>query len=258
MTNEIQQYGGWDLTDVAAQGVAVEEGGGGKAAYFKPEVGRNLVRFLPPRTPGTSPLVVTTQHYIDLPDRKVVFSCPRALVGKPCPACQRAEALRATGNQVDREAAYGIQGKLRIFSNVINRAKPEAGPVIYAYGKKMFEALQALRLDPDINDFTRPTEDGVDIVIERKGTGKMDTEYAVRPAMKVCGLGDLSVIEQQHDLTQFSRVLSWDAIMAKLKGDKPAVTSPAPQASRAPALPVPAAPAVGVVVPPDSDAAGGW
>lgn len=217
---EIQQYGGWDMGIVEAQEQQVEEGGGGgKADFLKLVVGRNTVRFLPPLT-GPSPLVVTSQHFIERPAGKVVFVCPRVMAGQPCPACQKAEQLKATGKPADREAAGALFARQRIFANVIDRAHPEKGPVVFGFGKTVFEQLISLRKDPDVGDFTRPGPDGFDIIIDRKGTTKNDTEYTVRPSVKNCALGDLGVIQMQHDLSSYSRVDSWDDIVARLKGEK--------------------------------------
>ena len=112
--------------------------------------------------------------------------------------------MQRTGNRTDRDAAYDLFPKLRVFANVLNRATPDTGPVILAFGKTIYDALMALRLDEDSGgDFTHP-DTGFDITIERKGTGKMDTEYTVRPARRSTALTDMSLIELQGEHAHFA------------------------------------------------------
>lgn len=223
--DEIQQYQGWDIATAEAQAAEVEETSGGKATFMKLNVGRNLVRFLPSLVAGQSPLVVSSQHYIELPGRpKVVFVCPRVMAKQPCPACQKAEQLKATGKQADRDAAFTLFPRQRIFANVIDRAHPDLGPIILAFGKTVFEQLVSLRKDPDVGDFTRTDASGFDIIIERKGTTKNDTEYTVRPSVKPCPLVapglDPGVVSMQPDLSRYTKVQTWDEIVAMLRGDQ--------------------------------------
>lgn len=225
-SNELTQYQGWSEEQVAADSEAVENSGG-SAEYWKPQVGRSVVRFLPAPV-GRVPMVVTHQHYIELPGRpKVVFACPRAMSKLPCPACAKSDALFATKSAADREQAFGLRPRLRVYANIIDRSAPDKGPLVWGFGKTIYEQLRALRADPDIGDFFRTDASGFDIIVERKGTTKNDTEYHVRPSTKSVALGDLGVLDVQHDIGRFAEVLSYADILAKLKGEKPKGDLPA-------------------------------
>lgn len=241
---EAPQYTGWTEEDAAANDSEVGEGG--KTPFWSPKVGRNLVRMLPGL--GTNkPMIVSHQHYIELPGRpKVVFACPKALEKKPCPACTKSEQLMASKNQADRETAFGLKPRLRVYANIVDRGDVAKGPQVWGFGRTVYDQLRSLRADPDVGDFFRIDASGFDIVVERKGTGKNDTEYHVRPSAKNLALGDASVLEVQSDLQRFRSVMEYDAIVAKLRGDQqgggaprnlpPTTSAPrAPQSAPAPA-----------------------
>ena len=217
----VSDWAGWAEDDAGRDAEAANEGGGGGFTYFKAKVGRNVVRCLP-AMPGRKPVHVTHQHYVELPGRpKVVFNCPLAMKaeGVRCPVCEKRAKLLATGNSADRETAFGLAPRFRAYMCVVDREHPELGVQVYGFGKTVMKGLKSLRDDPDVGDFFRPGPDGFDVIIERTGTGKNDTEYSVRPAVKNTPLGDLSVIEAAPDLATLSRVPSEAEIRARLKGD---------------------------------------
>ena len=213
------EYTGWSEEQAAQDSEAVDSGGG-KAEYFKPKVGKSVVRFLPAMGGGKA-MVVTYQHYIEQPGReRVVFACPKAMAKLPCPACAKVDKLNASKNPADRETAYGLKPKLRVYANVIERAAVEKGPQVWGFGKTVYEQLRSLRDDPDVGDFFRPDASGFDIIVERKGTTKNDTEYHVRPSTKNVALGDMAVLEVQADIARFANVMSYEDIVARIKGEK--------------------------------------
>jgi hypothetical protein len=81
-----------------------EEMGKGSAEFFKPAAGENVVRFLPPGRGKSSPFVLVSQHYIEVPGEQsaVSFNCPRVMTKKFCPvaiapsSCSRAGASSPT------------------------------------------------------------------------------------------------------------------------------------------------------------------
>lgn len=152
--------------------------------FMKLTEGRNVVRILPPKAGENSPFKIVRQHFIKMPGaaNPVVFVCPRHHGGDRCPACEESARYRASGLKVDRDKAWELSPKLRVFMNVIDRKDESAGPKLLGVGKTIFDELTALRQDVDAGgDYTHPTE-GFDVIIERTGTGKNDTEYATRLA----------------------------------------------------------------------------
>lgn len=218
-SGNIQQWGSYEPEAAEAEQQELDKLGGG--TFLKLKVGRNVVRILPPKVGQKSPFVITHQHVINIPGKEnpLSFNCPRMMSKQPCPVCQKAEQLRSTGRQADYDAAGALLPRLRVYSNVIDRANPEAGPRILAMGKTIHEELVGLRNDQDAGgDFTHPF-DGFDIVIKRTGTTKNDTEYDVKPARENSALGDLSWIEMQSDNRRFAMVPSLDDIRKLLSGE---------------------------------------
>jgi hypothetical protein len=105
---------------------------------------------------------------------------------------------------------------------------------VFGFGKMIHEALVKIRSDEDAGgDFCNP-DTGFDIIIDRKGTGKNDTEYTVMAARKQSKLGDYSWIEQQQDLERFAKVPADAEIMQKLRpGSAPASGGGLPAGTKA-------------------------
>lgn len=197
-----------ELVDEAQKQVDIIAGG----EYENLEVGETVLRFLPAMA-GFTPIRVTAIHYIDavpgLDGKTIVFACPRVELKQPCPACAKAEELMKTGNPLDRERGYRIQAGLRVYANVLNRKKVEAGPKVLAFGKQIWDQLKAIRKNPRMGgDFTDPSAAGFDIIINREGTGKMDTKYTVAADRQNTPLADTDeetnrIISAGKDLERF-------------------------------------------------------
>lgn len=188
--------------------------------FFKVKVGKSVVRFLPPPLGKKSPFRVVWTHYINLPGSKdpISFACPMREANRSCPVCQKAEGFKRSGNDADFKKALDLFPKRRVYANIVDREHPEKGVQVFGFGKTIHEALAKIRADEDAGgDFTNP-DTGFDIIVEREGTGKNDTNYTVMAARKQSKLGDYELISQQHDLERFAKVLSEEEILTKLSG----------------------------------------
>lgn len=224
----LQKWGSYGLDTAAEEQEALSREGGG-AGFMKLVAGQNMVRILPPVAGLKSPFVVVYQHYVDLPDgQRYSFACPR-LMAKPakrCPVCEEVARLAKTGNGEDSKRSRDWTAKRRVFAAVIDRKNPDAGPQILGFGKQIHEALIELRRNEDVGgDYTHPTR-GIDVIIKRTGSGKLDTRYEVNLARKSgpivhdAGLMD-EIYTQMPDLTRFARVPDYDEILARLQGEEP-------------------------------------
>lgn len=206
----------------AAQQEAEELDKGGNSKFFSFKVGKNVVRFMPPPLSKKTPFRKVWQHTMTIGGETRSVPCPRLEAKLPCPICVKADQLKGSSNPADQERAKDYFAKPRVYANIINREAPENGPMVVGFGKTVHEPLVALRTDPDAGgDFTHP-ETGFDIIIERKGTGKMDTEYKVFAARKASPLGNNEWIDQQVDLEQFAKILTPDEMRERLGGQKAA------------------------------------
>jgi hypothetical protein len=219
MGTDLVKYGSYSLESADEEQKDLDSSKG--ADFMKLSVGRNVVRFLPPKPGVTKPFRVIHQHYLRPPGSSgpVVLTCPRMEARKHCPICEEADRYKRSGNPADRDRAYELFPSRRVFANVIDRKDPEAGPKVLAFGKTVHEALIAIRKDDDAGgDFTNPN-DGFDIIIEREGTGATDTKYKVLPSRKQSPLGDLDWIEKQHDLERMAQIRSAEEIAKILSGE---------------------------------------
>lgn len=218
------KYGSYEIDEARREKEELEAGGG--ADFMKLKVGRNVVRFLPPPVGKRTPFRVIYQHFITLPGATgpVSFVCPKMEKKGPCPACQRAEEMRNSGNPADADLASDLFARRRVFANVIDRGEPEKGPRILAFGKTVHEQLVAMRDDEDAGgDYTNP-EDGFDVIIKRVGTGKNDTKYSVSPARENTPLAKTAEqmqewIDAQHNLENYARVDSPEDLRKKMGGE---------------------------------------
>jgi hypothetical protein len=209
------QYAKWSPEKIKKQKEEAESGDG---EFYKMKQGTNTVRILPPAEGADTPVPKTLQHFIKLPgsDKPIVFVCPRA-VKKKCPACEKMDELTAGGNPADYEIAKEFKPKARYFANVIDRRNPEKGVQLMAVGVQVAEQLFALADNQDAGgDFSDPTEDGFDVIIERTGAGKNDTEYKVFAARKTSPLGNDDWLDQMIDLRKHVLPLPYEEIVKKL------------------------------------------
>lgn len=174
--------------------------------------GTNIVRFMPVPLGSKMPVRVTAVHFVDpLPgsDNKFSFACPRRELRQQCPACQESEKLIASRNPADRELGKSLRSKLRIYANVVDRSSSDNSVRVISFGKKIWDQLEKIRKNPRLGgDWTNPTEEGFDIIIERTGTGQYDTEYTVSADRKNSPLAETQqeidmLVESCHDLEQF-------------------------------------------------------
>jgi len=187
--------------------------GGGK--YWKPPVGRSVIRILPPI--GTMGFFFKEAgvHYIG--DNH--FGCPRISTDGqlPCPICEVQDELWKSGEK-DAAKQFNVNRSFNV--NIIDRGKPDSGVQIYCPGVSIFQAWAALVSDPDYGDISDP-EQGFDIKIDRTGEGKNDTRYQVQCMRQPSPLGLPDEIEKWlADATDLEAdatkgLLSYDELMLK-------------------------------------------
>ena len=150
--------------------------------YLELAQGDTIVRVLP-AVGRESPFRVTAMHYIEaLPgsDKRIIFACPRVESRSPCIACQKCEELSRTGNPLDRDRAGKMQAKLTVYCNVIDRADPTASVKVWRFGNMIWKQLKQIRSNVRSGgDFTDPTANGFDLIVNKEGEGKEGTKYTV-------------------------------------------------------------------------------
>lgn len=223
---QLLKYGKFDEKQAMAEKDESESASSG-VEMFKFQVGKNVIRILPPPVGQSSPFKVVYQHFVDLPGTKKSFVCARVEAKKHCPICKKIDELKASPSKVDRDAAEDMFAKRRIFVNIIDRRNPDKGPLTVGIGKTVHEGLLGLRDEETGGDYCDP-ENGYDAVITRTGSGKNDTKYTVALARKSTPLAgtvddpDIDKmqewIDMQNDLSRFARLPDKQEVAELLAG----------------------------------------
>lgn len=204
------------------------------ARVIKMKVGRNVVRILPPKEGRDTPFEMIWTHFVDVGDRTEVFACPRRMIKKPCPVCSKAEQLKTSGDEALFEKAKELFARRQWYANAIDRKNPGEGVQLVAAGKEIMDQINTIRreLAVDDMDFSDPYE-GIDIVIERTGQGKEDTEYKVTTrGLKPVPLGEddeqmQEWIDKMVDLDAKKIPPSSEEILDRLRGTRSSNTTKA-------------------------------
>jgi hypothetical protein len=237
----IQKYN--EFTPDAAEEAAAEIARSG--GVLKLEVGKTYVRILPPQKDLKKPWVVVHEHYIKLPAGKFAsFVCPKMALKKECPACDKADELSSTGNPADNDKAWDLRPKMRAYMNIIDKKRPEKGPMTLAVGKLVIDQLLKIYKDQDEwppgaenGNFSHPVT-GFAVIIQRQGTGIKDTKYdvkAYKEAGPMCDVDDIDdVLESAPELIKRAFVKSLEQIRKELNpngtddDDEPKDVNPTP------------------------------
>ena len=150
---------------------AADELGSGK--YWKPKEGKNIIRILPPWNDEGLFYFEAALHYGFKDGAKTKAYPCLAMYEQECPICEFAKKLA----KEDKQMAGGITSRKKFYANIIDRNSNNV--MIWGFSMKVLRTLLAYVQDPDWGDFTDP-EEGHDIVVERTGSGKLDTKYEVR------------------------------------------------------------------------------
>ncbi len=219
-TQAIVQYGDWTEEQMKQDDKEMSSGGD----FWKCPTGRTSVRFLPPKLGWPSPFVIQHQHFIRMPgvEKAIVFACPKEHESKKCLACDKADALETSGNSRDAKQSKALRPQRRVMANVIVTPKdPESSVMIWAFGKRVYDALKAIRTDDENGgNFLDPIK-GFNISVNRTGQGKDDTVYTLTPAREVTQLLNMDWIEIQSDLRKLIRIPTVDQQKRLFDGEDP-------------------------------------
>lgn len=171
----------------------------GAGTYWKPKEGKSVIRILPPWNDEGEFYFETALHYgFQVDGKNRAYPCLKALGEKECPACDMYKQLNE-GSKEDKELAKALQPRRKFYVNVIDRANPSSVQ-IWGFSSKTLRTLLGYIQDPDWGDFTDP-EEGNDVVVEREGTGRMDTKYSYRIKPKASAIDVEGWEGMMHDLS---------------------------------------------------------
>ncbi len=171
---------GWGTTDMTETLDQYEQDESGGADFFKFKDGDNEVRLCPPAPGEKKPFIKRAQHWRVGPADKI-FNCPRAIdETAACFVCDKMKELKASDDDSDVDKGEDLYAKKQWLYRVIDPNNVKRGIQVMAIGIKAHKQIAKLMRDKEYGDITDP-EDGINIVIEKSGSGKTGTDYSVRP-----------------------------------------------------------------------------
>jgi hypothetical protein len=168
---------------------------------WKPKVGDNLIRILPPTWEDHEHygLDVWLHSYVGVNNGS--YLCLSKMKNKPCPICQAAKASKDAGE--DEEADH-LQPSRRVVCWIIDRDADKPVPELYSMSWSMDRDIAALCHDKrkgKVLLIDHPDE-GYDVTIKRKGTTKTNTKYfGIAVDRDPTSIGDDS--DEQQEILDF-------------------------------------------------------
>ena len=154
--------------------------------FWKPPVGKSLVRFIPSKLNPENPFQEVYFHY-GIGKRTIISPVN---FGEKDPIVEFSKELRKTKEPENWKLAKKLEPKMRVFAPVIIRGEEDKGVRMWEFGKEVYQSLLSLAADEDIGDFTDMLE-GRDMKIETTGPDQNGTAYnksKVLPALKITSL----------------------------------------------------------------------
>jgi len=184
-------------------------------SFWKPAIGKALVRFVPSNKNPENPFTELYFHY-GIGKRTIISP---SNFGEKDPIIEFSKELRKTKEPENWKLAKKLEPKMRVFAPVIVRGEEDKGVRLWEFGKEIYQSLLSLAADEDIGDFTDIME-GRDMKIETVGPETTGTDYnksRIMPALKttpLCNDNDElnKWLETQPDPTSFSKRYTFDEI----------------------------------------------
>ena len=144
---------------------------------FKPAVGENFIRFLPPTWDDAEHWGYEIHvHYNVGPERASVL-CLAKMEGKKCPICEAQATARKAG---DEELVKELGARMQIVSWIMNMKDTSLGPLLYSVSFRMdsdYIKLTRDRESGEIYQIDNP-EEGYNVSFQREGTTQTTTKYS--------------------------------------------------------------------------------
>jgi len=159
--------------------------------FWKPALGKHLLRFVPLKTNPENPFIELYFHY-QFGKRTIISPIN---FGEKDPMVEFAKNLGKSSDPEDWKLAKKIKPKMRVFAPVIVRGEEDKGVRFYEFGTQIYTTLMGLAADEEIGDFT-DVMNGLDFKLDVV-QGATYKESTIRPAMKQSPLSkDSKLVEE--------------------------------------------------------------
>ena len=147
-------------------------GGEKKSVFWKPSVGKQIIRVVPSKYNKNNPF---TEMYFYYGIGKNTMVSPINW-GEKDPIAEFAKQLRTTSDKENWRLAKKLDPKMRIFIPVIVRGEESEGVKLWQFGKELYMDFLNLADNEDVGDFT-DVMSGRDITLTTVGPEVTGTNY---------------------------------------------------------------------------------
>ena len=194
--------------------------GGGKSLFWKPSVGKEVVRVVPNKYNKQFPFTEMLFYY-GIGQR--VMASPQNWQEKD-PIQEFTKQLRNSGDKENWRLAKKLDAKTRIFAPIVVRGQEDEGVKLWQFGKEVYQDFLNMAADEEIGDYT-DIVGGRDIKLTTVGPEVTGTPYnktSVGPSLKTSSLtGDdvtaKNILENQPNPLEVFKRFSFDEVKAALQ-----------------------------------------
>jgi hypothetical protein len=187
--------------------------------FWKPKVGKHVVRILPCKYDKAWPIREVQLHYGFAKFPILALSN----WGEADPIVDFAKQLRKSSDKEDWQLAKKVEPKSRYFASVIVRGEEHLGARLWEFGKLTNDQLLGIAADEDYGDFTDIT-DGRDFTIDATEdiiAGRKGIKCTLRVKPKTTPISDDAalvekVLNDQPDILGINRKFTYDALKETL------------------------------------------
>ena len=137
------------LSDMQSQ--ASNQGGQKTNLFWKPSVGKQLIRVVPSKYNKDFPFT-EMKFYYGIGSKRVMASPSNW--GEKDPIEEFAKKLRSTNDKENWRLAKKLDAKVRTFAPIVVRGQEDEGVKLWQFGKEVYQEFLNLAADDEIGDFT--------------------------------------------------------------------------------------------------------
>ena len=192
--------------------------------FWKPKLGKQVVRILPRKSNKDFPFSEVTFHQYNI-FKKNVFSLEN--FGEKDPVVQLVRELYDENTESSKELARKLKPRTKYFAQVLVRGEEGLGARLWEFNKTTYEKLLSIMADDDFGDVSDVTE-GTDLTVEGYNDvikiGKRDVNYIavnVTPKRLTSPISEdaqlvQKVLEVQKEITEIYKKFGYDEIKKML------------------------------------------
>jgi hypothetical protein len=196
-------------------------GGNSKNLFWKPTVGKQLIRVVPSKYNKENPFT-EMMFYYGIGSKRVMAS--PANWGEKDPIVEFAKQLRNSNDKENWRLAKKLDAKVRTFLPIVVRGEESEGVKLWQFGKEVYQEFLNMAADEEIGDFTDIAQ-GRDIKLTTVGPEVTGTPYnktSIGPSLKTTGLAEgedmiNALLENQADPMKVFKPLTYDEMKGALQ-----------------------------------------